>query len=94
MTDDEFAVELTERVEEREAQIRQEMRAKGRKFLGRRAVLRQSWRDTPRSREERGKLSPQVAAKDKWRRIEALARNQRFREWYREARKKLLRRRT
>ncbi len=41
--------------------------------------------DSPRSHAPRRKISPRVAAKNKWRRIEALARNKQWLADYREA---------
>ena len=54
--------------------------------LGRRAVRQQSWRDCPTTREPRFGMRPQVAARNKWSRIEALQRNQRFLDAYLDAR--------
>jgi hypothetical protein len=58
----------------------------GRRVLGRRAVLAQSWRDHPASCEPRQNLRPRVAARSKWARIEALMRNRAFAEAYADAR--------
>ena len=55
-------------------------------MLGRRAVLRQSWRDSPTSREPRRNLRPRVAARSKWARIAALQRNKEWQRAYRDAR--------
>jgi REP element-mobilizing transposase RayT len=52
-----------------------ERQSLGRKALGAKAVLRQHWDDSPSSREPRRVLSPRVAAKNKWARVEALMRN-------------------
>jgi putative transposase len=63
------------------------IRAKtGKRIVGRRGVLRQSWRDSPTSREPRRNLRPRVAARSKWSRIEALRRNHAFLIAYRNAR--------
>ena len=48
--------------------------------------MKQSWRDRPSSHEPRRELSPRVAARDKWARIEALLRDRAFRLAYRAAR--------
>ena len=53
--------------------------------IGRRAVLRQSPFATPRRGEPRRGLRPRVACRNKWRRVEALARNTDFLERYRKA---------
>jgi putative transposase len=57
-----------------------------RKVVGRRRILRQSWRDSPTSREPRRNLRPRVAAGSKSTRIDALQRNKEFLIHYREAR--------
>ena len=63
------------------------MRARtGRCVLGRRRILRQSWNDSPNTHEPRRTLSPRVAARSKWLRIEALLRNKSFVAAYRAAR--------
>ena len=62
----------------------------GARVMGRRAVRAQSWRARPHSRERRFGLSPRVAARNKWARIEALQRNARFIEAYRDARARWL----
>ena len=61
-------------------------RATGRRILGRAAVLRQDWRDRPQSHEPRRNLSPRIAARSKWSRIEAIFRNRTFLQAYRVAR--------
>ncbi len=62
----------------REAQFRAKARAKGRGFLGRRAILAQRIADRPRTREPRRELSPRIACRNKWLRIEALQRCKEF----------------
>jgi hypothetical protein len=54
--------------------------------LGRRRILRQSWRDCPTTHEPRRGLRPRVAARSKWARIETLRRNKAFQLAYRDAR--------
>lgn len=61
--------------------------ANGTHVLGRYAILRQSWRDSPNSREPRRGLRPTVAARNLWARLEALQRDRDFIAAYREARK-------
>jgi putative transposase len=67
-----------------EAQERREF-AKGRTFLGRARVLAQKPFSRPASGEPRRKLNPRVAARDKWKRMEALSRLVEFLRAYREA---------
>ena len=78
----EVLAELRERVQVVEAERRQT----GRRVLGRRTVLQQSWRGYPSSVEPRRNLRPQVASRSKWARIEALLRNRAFIEDYVRAR--------
>ena len=81
-----FAARLARRLEAREAELREELVAKGRKLLGREAVLAQDPFDRPKSFEPRRGLNPRVACADKWRRVEALSRLKAFLEAYRRAR--------
>ena len=74
-------------VEAEHAHIRTEQ---GTRIVGRRRVLRQSWRDTPTSYEPRRNLRPRVAARSKWSRIEALLRDRSFVNAYTRARESML----
>ncbi|MFH1131734.1 MAG: hypothetical protein V1754_10385, partial [Pseudomonadota bacterium] len=56
-----------------------------RRFMGLHRIRRQILGSTPRSSEPRRKLSPRIAAFNKWARIEALQRLKSFIEAYREA---------
>src|SRR5258708_15716244 len=67
-------------VEVEQARIRAES---GKRIVGRRGVLRQSWRDSPTSREPRRNLRPRVAARSKWSRLEVRRRNSEFLKAYR-----------
>jgi len=78
----EVLAELRDRVQAVEAAHEAERRRTGRRVLGRRAVLQQSWRGYPSSVEPRRNLRPQVAGRSKWSRIEALLRNRAFIEDY------------
>jgi len=57
----------------------------GRRVLGRYAVLRQSWRDSPTSRHPRRGLRPTIAARSLWARLEAIQRKRDFIAAYRRA---------
>jgi putative transposase len=81
-----FLAELERRIAEVEEQCARERQQSGRRVVGRRAILRQSWRDTPTTREPRRNLRPRVAAKDKADRIAALLRNKQWQAEYRSAR--------
>ena len=58
----------------------------GWRVVGRKRVLRTSWKDSPTSRAPRRNLRPRVAAKDRLRRIAALQRNKEWQLEYRTAR--------
>ena len=58
--------------------------------MGRYAVQRQSWRESPTSREPRRNLRPTIAARSWWARLEAIQRKQEFTDAYRAARRALL----
>ena len=81
---------LRKQVTEAEAKAAAERAEKGIKLVGRKAVLRQDWKDSPNTREPRRGLSPRVACKNKWARIEALQRNKAFIDCYQGARANLL----
>jgi len=72
-------------IAEREAALRAEHKAAGRTFLGVSRVLAQKPTDTPSSHEPRRRLSPRIATRDKWRRIELLQRLKSFWEEYKAA---------
>jgi len=82
---DQWAALVTERVRAREADCRQMRQAKGITVLGRAAILRQDPFARPKGHAHRFQMSPHVAAKNKWARIEALLRNRGFVEKYRAA---------
>jgi len=83
---DEFLREVRERVTDVESRHARDRLQTGRRILGRRCVLRESWRNSPTSREPRRNLRPRVAARCRWRRLEALRRNLDFVQAYRTAR--------
>ena len=70
--------ELRKRVDATEAEHAEARRRTGKRILGRRAILQQSWRAYPSSLEPRRGLRPQVAGRSKWLRVEALLRNRVF----------------
>ena len=86
LSDDELAEHVDELVSKREAACRDEVIESGRRFLGVKGVLRQRVSDSPLTREPWRGLSPRIAAKNKWRRIEAL----RGLKWFTDAYKKAL----
>jgi putative transposase len=74
----ELLSELYERVCAVEHERAIDRQRSGRRVLGRRGVLAQSWRDRPATVEPRRNLRPQVATRSRWARIEALVRNRSF----------------
>jgi REP element-mobilizing transposase RayT len=87
----ELLAELRVRIADAEAQHASSRAASGRRVIGRRRILDQSWRACPSSREPRRNLRPRVAARSSWARVEALQRNAEFLEAYRDARARWLR---
>ena len=78
--------ELRERVAAAEAAAAAERVRTGARVLGRRAILRQSWREGPATPAPRRNLRPQFATRDLWARLDALQRYREFLAAYREAR--------
>lgn len=87
---DEILAEVRRRVAEVEHEEARKRAETGRTVLGRNAVLRQSWRDSPMSREPRRGLRPTIAGRTLWARLEALQRRREFLDQYRAARRALL----
>lgn len=81
-----FLEELRVRIAQVEEDLERERQSTGRRIVGRRSILRQSWLDTPTSREPRRNLRPRVAARDPLARLATLQRNQEWQLEYRHAR--------
>ena len=79
--------ELRAQVAAVEAAMTAERMRTGARVLGRRMILRQSWRACPESHEPRRNLRPRLAACNQWARIEAIHRNREFLAAYRDARR-------
>jgi REP element-mobilizing transposase RayT len=86
LTAAEFGTMVVERVRAAEELAAAGRRRTGASILGRKRVLAQRWSDLPGNREPRRQLSPRIAARSKWSRIEALLRNRAFRDAYAAAR--------
>jgi REP element-mobilizing transposase RayT len=82
---DQFRELLAAALAQLEKQARRDVSAAGRDFLGASRVKAQKPWARPTTREPQRNLDPRVAAQDKWKRIEALARLTEFRDAYREA---------
>jgi REP element-mobilizing transposase RayT len=80
-----FERALNEALAALEEKARRELASGGGAFLGIAKVLAQKWWARPRSGEPRRGLNPRVAARDKWKRIEALTRLDEFLSAYRDA---------
>lgn len=87
---DEIIAEVERRVAEVEREEAERRARTGERVLGRYAVLRQSWRESPTTRQPRRGLRPTIAARSLWARIEAIQRNREFAAAYRHARAALL----
>jgi REP element-mobilizing transposase RayT len=82
---EEFRALLSEELRALEEKHQREAAAQGRRFLGTARVLAQNPFSRPPQGEPRFELKPRIAARDKWRRIEALQRLKGFLRAYREA---------
>lgn len=80
-----FRDRLQEALEALEEQARESLAARGQGFLGRRRVLAQKPTGRPAGAEPKRTLSPRVASRDRWKRVEALLRLAEFRVAYRKA---------
>jgi putative transposase len=90
LSPEEFANLVIENVRQVEQRCAEDRRRRGVRVLGREGVLRQDWRASPKSQEERSGINPRFAARSRWSRIEALQRNRAFREEYAAAREAFL----
>jgi putative transposase len=86
LSHEEYTKLLRDEVTKAEKAAADERRERGITIVGRAAVLKQHWNAKPSSHEPRRGMSPRVACKNKWARLEALNRNKAFIEQYREAR--------
>lgn len=76
---------VEERVARKESEFRRARAEKGVRAMGARRVQRQNWWSRPKSPAPKRTLSPRVAARNKWRRIETLLGNRHFFQAYRAA---------
>jgi len=81
-----FLHALKSRVAQLEESCALDRRQTGRTVVGRRGILRQSWRGAPTSFVEHRGLNPRIAARNVWSRLEALVRNRWFGRAYQRAR--------
>ncbi|MGE0550950.1 MAG: hypothetical protein AB7O24_15175 [Kofleriaceae bacterium] len=85
MKRDAYAELVRKRVAEEEGKAASKRAETRSRVLGPKAVLKQHWSERPRDAEPRRNLSPTVACRDKWRRMECLLVNRAFRTLYRKA---------
>jgi hypothetical protein len=85
-----WALLVTRNLREVEASHRARRRAEGKKVLGKTRILEQHPLDTPSTVAKRFGISPKIAAKNKWARIEAIQRNQGFVDRHRQAFKEFM----
>ena len=85
LSHDDWVKRVRESIAVVEARATAERRRKKLRVLGRKRVLSQSPLASPTSPARRRKLSPRVAAKNRWRRFEALRRNDAWLQAYRSA---------
>lgn len=85
LSPDAWAQLVEQSVRAKEAAERERRIAGGIGVLGRQRILNQRPFDCPNTHEPRFQMSPKVASKNKWARIEALRRNRGFLEKYRDA---------
>ena len=89
LSQDEYAAQLLEEITSKEQVISDDMERDGKSFMGKKAVAKQRHMDRPNTKEPRRQLSPKVACKSKWHRIEALQRLKSFFAEYKQALKSL-----
>ena len=82
-----YRSQVKERVEGVETEAAVARRGARTAVLGQRRILAQRWNDKPSDAEPRRQLSPNVACRDKWLRIERLQLNKLFQEIYQDARR-------
>jgi REP element-mobilizing transposase RayT len=80
-----FDTQIAEALGALEAQAAERLAAEGRSFLGADWIRAQTATGRPAPGEPRRKLRPRLACRDKWKRVEALARLGTFAQAYREA---------
>jgi putative transposase len=78
LDDDALYDKLMVQVRRHETELQEDIRKKGRRFMGLRKLEKQHWNQAPQSFEERFTITPKVAASSKWL---VLAELQRDRDW-------------
>jgi REP element-mobilizing transposase RayT len=89
VTADEFKRRVEAGLAAKEKEKAHALESRGQRFMGVRRVLGQRHTDVPSPGEPRRGLNPRIAARDKWKRVEAILRLRSFLEEYRAALAKL-----
>ena len=89
-THEEWVTEIDRRIAVVEDEAARRRQQEGRRVLGRKGVLRQSWKSCPRSIEPRRGPKPRVSTSSKWARAETKQRRRAFLDAYRRARDALM----
>ena len=74
----------------RESKVRRKARVLGRPFVGLTGLADQHWSECPTTWAKRRNLRPRIATKNKWRRLEAIARDRTFAAEYADCREQWL----
>jgi putative transposase len=82
---DEFQNMLSVLIDNEEASARARRRNDGTTVIGRRRILNQHWDSRPHSRETRRNMSPRLACRNRWARVERLCQNKAWLESYYES---------
>ena len=90
MTSAEYLTTLRERIALVEAEMETQRMSDRVRLVGSKRVRRQPWSQRPISKAPRRGLRPRIAARNIWRRVEAIRRNKAFIDAYRAARQRLL----
>jgi putative transposase len=85
LSDDALTAAMSDLVEQRERKAQDERRKDGKRFIGRRHILRQSRHAYASSNEPRGTLKPTISARSRWARVELLRRSDDWLEAYEDA---------
>ncbi|MEM9691988.1 MAG: transposase [Myxococcota bacterium] len=85
LTHEQWRERIARGLDEQEAKAARVRETTGRKVLGRRTILKQSWTERPSTPTPRRKLSPRIAARCTAARVDAIRRYKEFVARYREA---------
>ncbi len=90
LSDEEYADLVATTLEPREREAAVIRQTIGKKVVGVKAILAQRWQDSPTTQAPHRQMSPGIAARNRWARVEALLRRREFLVAYAAARAALL----